>query len=154
MDCSTPGCPVPHYLPEFAQTHVCWVGDAIQPSHPLLCLLLPPSVLPSMSFPMSQLFASGVQSTGASASASVPSSECSGLMSFRIDWFEYRAFLVAQRLKHLPGMWETQLWSLGWEDSPREGNGNPLQYSCLENPMNREEPGGLQSNGSQGVRHD
>ena len=71
MDCSTPGCPVPHYLPEFAQTHVCWVGDAIQPSHPLLCLLLPPSVLPSMSFPMSQLFASGGQSTGASASASV-----------------------------------------------------------------------------------
>ena len=45
------------------------------------------------------------------------------------------ASLVAQRLKHLPGMWETQLWSLGWEDSPREGNGNPLQYSCLENPM-------------------
>ena len=36
MDCSTPGFPVLHYLPEFAQTHVHWVGDAIQPSHPLL----------------------------------------------------------------------------------------------------------------------
>ena len=36
MDCSTPGFPVLHYLPEFAQTHVNWVGDAIQPSHPLL----------------------------------------------------------------------------------------------------------------------
>ena len=34
-DCSTPGFPVLHYLPEFAQTHVHWVG-AIQPSHPLL----------------------------------------------------------------------------------------------------------------------
>ena len=35
MDGSMPGLPVLHYLPEFAQTHVCWVGDAIQPSHPL-----------------------------------------------------------------------------------------------------------------------
>ena len=36
MDCSTPGFPVHHQLPELAQTHVHWVGDAIQPSHPLL----------------------------------------------------------------------------------------------------------------------
>ena len=35
MDCSTPGLPVQHQLPEFTQTHVHWVGDAIQPSHPL-----------------------------------------------------------------------------------------------------------------------
>ena len=35
MDCSTPGLPVPHYLPEFAEAHVHWIGDAIQPSHPL-----------------------------------------------------------------------------------------------------------------------
>ena len=35
MDCSMPGFPVLHYLLEFAQTHVCWVGDTIQPSHPL-----------------------------------------------------------------------------------------------------------------------
>ena len=35
MDCSMPGFPVVHCLPEFAQTHVHWVGDAIQPSHPL-----------------------------------------------------------------------------------------------------------------------
>ena len=35
MNCSYPGFPVLHSLPEFAQTHVCWVGDAIQPSHPL-----------------------------------------------------------------------------------------------------------------------
>ena len=39
MDCSTPGLPVHHQLPEFSQTLVHWVGDAIQPSHPLL----PPS---------------------------------------------------------------------------------------------------------------
>ena len=36
MDCSTPGLPVHHQLPESTQTHVYWVGDAIQPSHPLL----------------------------------------------------------------------------------------------------------------------
>ena len=35
MACSTPGLPVHHQLPEFTQTHVHWVGDAIQPSHPL-----------------------------------------------------------------------------------------------------------------------
>ena len=35
MDCSTPGLPVHHQLPEFIQSHVHWVGDAIQPSHPL-----------------------------------------------------------------------------------------------------------------------
>ena len=41
VDCSTPGFPILHYLLEFAQTHVHWVGDAIQPSHPLS----PPSPL-------------------------------------------------------------------------------------------------------------
>ena len=40
MDCSTPGLPVHHQLPEFAQTHVHWVGDAIQPSQPSLLSLL------------------------------------------------------------------------------------------------------------------
>ena len=37
MDCSTPGLPVHHQLPEFTQTHLYWVCDAIQPSHPLSC---------------------------------------------------------------------------------------------------------------------
>ena len=43
--------------------------------------------------------------------------------------------LVAQKLKHLPGMRETWVGSLGRDRSPGEGNGNPLQYSYLENPM-------------------
>ena len=42
MDCSVPGFPVLHYLPEFAQTHVHWVNDAIQPSHSLLSPSPPP----------------------------------------------------------------------------------------------------------------
>ena len=43
--------------------------------------------------------------------------------------------LVAQAIKSQPAMQETWVRSLGWEDSPGEGNGNPFQYSCLENPM-------------------
>ena len=45
------------------------------------------------------------------------------------------ASLVAQLVKNLPAMWETWVRSLGWEDSPGEGKGSPLQYSGLENSM-------------------
>ena len=66
------GFPVPHHLLEFAQVHVHCIGDAIQISHPLLPLFFClQSSQASGSFPMSQQFASGGQSTGASASASV-----------------------------------------------------------------------------------
>ena len=72
MNCSTPGLPVHHQLPEFTQTHVHWVGDAIQPSQPLIPFSSCPQSLPaSESFPVSQLFAWGGQSIGVSASASV-----------------------------------------------------------------------------------
>ena len=68
MDCSMPGFPVHHQLPEHAQTHVHWVSDAIQPS----CHIIPFSCLQSFpasgSFLMSQCFKSGGQSIGASAS--------------------------------------------------------------------------------------
>jgi len=71
MNRSTPGLPVHHQLPEFTQTHVHRVSVAIQPSHPLSSPSLPRQSLPaSRSFPMSQLFAWGGQSTGVSASAS------------------------------------------------------------------------------------
>ena len=57
MNCSTPGLPVHHQLPEFTPTHVHRVSDAIQPSHPLSSPS--PSALQSLpaseSFPMSQL---------------------------------------------------------------------------------------------------
>ena len=48
MDCSMPGLPVHHQLPEFTQTHFYWVSDAIQSSHPLSPLLLLPSIFPSV----------------------------------------------------------------------------------------------------------
>ena len=44
---------------------------------------------------------------------------------------------VAQMVRNLPAMQETLVRSLGWEDSGGEGNRYPLQYSCLENPMDR-----------------
>ena len=55
-------------------------------------------------------------------------------------------------VKNLPAMQETQVQSPGLGRSPREGNGYPLQYSCLENPM-EEETGGLQFMESQRIRH-
>ena len=73
MDCRVPDFPILLYLPEFAQSQVYWVGDAIQQSHPLplplsSCLQ---SFLASGSFPMSQLFALGGQSSRTSGSSSV-----------------------------------------------------------------------------------
>ena len=69
--------PCHHQLPELAQTHVYWVSDAIQPYHPLSCPSLPAfthsafNPPASGSFPLSQLFTSGGQMIGASASALV-----------------------------------------------------------------------------------
>ena len=68
MTCSTPGLPVHHQLPEFTQTHVHWVDDAIQPSHPL-SFPSPPTFNLSQHqdlLPMSQLFTPGGQSIGQS----------------------------------------------------------------------------------------
>ena len=79
VNCSPPGLPVHHQLPESTQTHVHWVFGAIQPSHPLSSPS-PPALNLSQhqglfqwvgSFQMSQLFSSGGQSTGVSTSASV-----------------------------------------------------------------------------------
>ena len=72
MNRSTPGLPVHHQL-LFTQTHVHWVGDAIQPSHPLVFPFssCPYSLPASGSFPVNQLFTWGGQSIGVSASASV-----------------------------------------------------------------------------------
>ena len=72
MACSTPGLPVHHQLPELAQTHVHWVGDAIQPSHPLSSPSPPAFNLSQhQGLIMSQLFTSGGLSIGASAPPSV-----------------------------------------------------------------------------------
>ena len=89
MHCSTPGFPVLHHLLALTQTHVHRVGDAIQPSHPLVpfssCLQ---PFTASGSFLMIQLFTSGCQSYWSFSFSISPSNEYSGLISFRIDWFD------------------------------------------------------------------
>ena len=87
MDCSTPSFPVLHCLPELAQTHVHWVSDAVQPSHPLLSLSPPAFNLSfirvfsnelalCIRWPKYWRFSFGIS----------PSSEYSGMISFRMDW--------------------------------------------------------------------
>ena len=89
MNRSMPGLPVHHHLPEFTQTHVHRVGDAIQPSHPLL---LPPSIFASirvfsnesalcMRWPKYWTFSFSIS----------PSNEHPGLISFRMDWLDLLA---------------------------------------------------------------
>ena len=91
MDCSTPGLPVHHQLPELTQTRVHWVSDAIQPSHPLS------SSLPHPIFPSIRVFSdesvlhirwSKYQSFSFSIS---PSTEYSGLISSRMDCLDLLA---------------------------------------------------------------
>ena len=91
MNCSMPGSPVHHQLPELAQTHVHWVGDAIQLYHPLLSPSPPGFDLSQQSF-FNELalhirwskywsFSLGIRSLS-------PSNEYSGLILFKTDWFD------------------------------------------------------------------
>ena len=92
MNCSMPGLPVQHQLPEFTETHVHQVSDAIQPSHPLSPLLLLPPIPPSirvfsnestlrMRWPKYWSFSFSI-----SLSKEIP-----GLISFRMDWLDLLA---------------------------------------------------------------
>ena len=92
MNCSMPGLPVHHQLPEFTQTHVHWVGDAIQPSHPLSSPSPPAPVPPSirvfsnestlhMRWPKYWSFSFSIS----------PSNKHPGLISFRMDWLDLLA---------------------------------------------------------------
>ena len=92
MNRSTPGLPVHHQLLEFTQTYIHRVGDAIQPSHPLLSLLLLPPIPPSigvfsnestlhMRWPKYWSFSFSI----------IPSKEHPGLISFRMDWLDLLA---------------------------------------------------------------
>ena len=90
MDCSMPGFPVLHHLPEFAQTHIHWVSDAIQPSHPLSSLL--PSVFPSIRvFSNESALRIRRLKYWSSSFSLCPSNKYSRLISFRIDWLDILA---------------------------------------------------------------
>ena len=101
MDCSLPGLPVDHQLPEFTQIHVHWVSDAIQPPYPLSSLLLLPSIFPSIRVFSNESVLCIMWPKYWSFSFSIsPSNEYSGLIIFRLDWLDFLA--VQGTLKSLP----------------------------------------------------
>ena len=119
-------------ISEFSQIHVYWIGDSIQPFHPLL-----PSSLPSI-FPSIRVFSN-------------ESVLC-------IRWPKYWSFsfsnsLVAQTVKRLPAMGETRVQSLGWEDPLEKEMATHSSTLAWKTPWT-EEPGRLQSVRSQRVGQD
>ena len=100
MNCSMPGLPVRHQLPESTQTHIHRVNDTIQPSLPLLSLLLLPPIILSIRFfsNESTLCMMWPKYWGFSFNIS-PSNENLGLISFRMDWLDFPA--VQETLKSL-----------------------------------------------------
>ena len=100
-DFSRPDFSVHHQLQELAQTHVHWVGDAIQLSHPLSSSSRLPSIFPSIRVFSSELVLHIRRPKYWSLSFSIsPSNEYSGLISFRMDWLDLLA--VQGTLKSLP----------------------------------------------------
>ena len=85
-----PGLPVHHQFPELTQTHVHRLGDAIQPCHLLLPLLLPPSIFPSIRVFSNELVLLIRWPNYWSFSIS-PSNEYSRVISFRMDWLDLLA---------------------------------------------------------------
>ena len=89
MNCSTPGLPLHHQLPEFTQTHVHWVSEAIQPSRPLL---FPPSIFSSIrGFSNESVLCIRWPEYWSFSFSICPSNEYSGLISFMMDWLDLLA---------------------------------------------------------------
>ena len=101
-DCSTPGLPVHHQLPEFTQTHVHRVADAIQPSDPLSSTS-PPAFNLSQHQSLLNESVLHIRWPKYWSFSITPSNEYSGLISFRIGWFDLLAFLGTPKnlLQHL-----------------------------------------------------
>ena len=173
MNRRTPGLPVHHQFPEFTQTHIYQVGDAIQPSHPL-SFPSPPAPNPSQHWVFSNestLCMRWPNYWSFSFSIS-PSKEHPGLISFRMDWLDllevqgtlksllqhhsskasilWRSAFFTVQLSHpymttgktialtrqtFVGNVVSLLFNILSRLDIREGNGTPLQHSCLENPM-------------------
>ena len=92
MNRSTPGLPVPHQLPEFTQTHVHQVSDAIQPSHPVIPFSSCPQSLPaSESFSNESTLRIRWPKYWSCSFSISPSNAHPGLISFRMDWLDLLA---------------------------------------------------------------
>ena len=92
MNCSTPGLPVHHQLPEFTQTHIHRVSDAIQPSHPGSSPFLLPPIPPSIRvFSNESALCMRCPKYWSFSFSIIPSKEHGGLISFRMDWLDLLA---------------------------------------------------------------
>ena len=91
MDCSIPGFLIHHQLSELAQTHVHWVSDATQPSHPLSSLSPPAFNLSIRVFPNDSVLCIRWPVYGSFSFSISPSNEYSRLISFRMDWLDLLA---------------------------------------------------------------
>ena len=92
MNCSTPGLPVHHQLPEFTETHVHRVSDAIQPSHPLSSPFPLTSNFPSIRvYSYESVLCIRCPKYWSFNFSISPSNEHSGLISFRMDWLDILA---------------------------------------------------------------
>ena len=95
MNRTTPGLPVHHQLPEFIQTHVHRVSDAIQPSHPLSSPSPPPPIPPSIRvFSNESTLRMRWPKYWSFSFSTIPSKEIPGLISFRMDWLDILAVQV------------------------------------------------------------
>ena len=90
MYCSMPGFPVLNCTPEFAETHVHWVNDAIQPSYPLL----PPSP-PALNLSQRQRHFQWVSSSAVSVYISIPPTHCRHTEVPPVCWMNEEAFLTS-----------------------------------------------------------
>ena len=111
MNHSTPDLPVHHQLPEFTQTHVHWVSEAIQASHPLSPLLLLPSIFPSIRvFSVESALRLRWPKYWSFSFSISPSNEYSGLISFRIDWFDLLAVQGTLKFSPTPQLQWTEMF--------------------------------------------
>ena len=169
MDCSTPGFPVLHYLLEFAQIHVHWISDAIQPSHPLST----PSP-PTFNLSQHQGLFHWVSSSYHVAkywtfSFNIsPSNDYSGPISFTMHWWDLLALQGTIKTEKETQMYRTDFWTL-WEKVRVEWserialkhvyyqlwNRSPVQVWCMRQVLRAGALGWLRGcNGEGGGRKD
>ena len=116
MECSIPGLPAHHQLPELTQTHLHYVSDTMQPSHPLSFPSPPPSIFPSIRVFLSEsaLHIRWPKYWSFNFNIS-PSNEYSALISFRMDWLDLLAV-------------QSTLKSLLQNHSPKASNSSAISF--------------------------